>query len=95
MTVPAFIFGVLFSTLLGAVFHLVCGGGFGRIVLYIFLSWIGFWLGHVLGNSLDWTFWSVGPLRMGMASLGSLFFLLIGLVLSLLASRSRDNNQQD
>jgi hypothetical protein len=69
MTLPALLFGFLVSTLLGAVFHLWKGGSLGRLVLYLLLSWIGFWAGHLLGSRLGWTFFSIGPLHLGMAML--------------------------
>ena len=89
MTLPAFLFGVLFSTLFGAVFHLITGGSLGRMIILIFFSWIGFWVGHVLGTSMGWTFWSLGPLHMGMAAVGSLVFIGIGFWLSLLRPSSQ------
>jgi hypothetical protein len=88
MTLPALAFGILFSTLFGAVFHLITGGSLVRMIMFIIFSWVGFWGGHFLANTLDWTFWSVGPLHMGMATLGSLLFLAIGFWLSLLNPKS-------
>jgi hypothetical protein len=84
MTLPAFLFGFLVSTLLGAVFHLWKDGGFGRLVLYILLAWVGFWIGHFLGNRWQLTFASIGPLRLGMALLGGVLTLLGGHWLSLI-----------
>jgi hypothetical protein len=57
--------------LYGSAFHLWRGGGAGRLLLYIILAWIGFWGGHLLGNALGWTFFSLGPLRLGTATLGA------------------------
>ena len=84
MTIPSFLLGLLISTLYGAVFHLWRGGGGGRLILYIFLAWAGFWGGHILGNLLGLTFSSIGPLRMGMATLGSILTLGLGYWLSLI-----------
>lgn len=84
MTLPALLFGFLVSTLLGAVFHLWKGGGFGRLVLFLIFAWVGFWAGHLIGNSLGWTFISVGPLRMGMAILVTGLTLFAGYWLSLI-----------
>jgi len=83
MTLPAFFFGILVSTLIGSAFHLWRGGGLGRFILYIILSWIGFWAGHEIGDQIGWTFWSIGPLRLGMACIGSFLFLGMGYWLSL------------
>ncbi|GAP06579.1 hypothetical protein ATHL_01434 [Anaerolinea thermolimosa] len=78
VTIPAFLFGFLVSTFLGASFHLWKNGGLGRLLLYLLLSWIGFWGGHFLADNLGWTFLSIGPLRFGLALLGCLILLFIG-----------------
>jgi hypothetical protein len=83
MTVPAMLFGILISTFIGAVFHLWKGGGLGRLLLYVLLAWAGFWAGHILGQSLNWTFFSVGPLRLGMALVGCIVVLGVGYWFSL------------
>ena len=82
MTLPAFIFGLLIASLYGAAFHLWRGGGIGRFFLYLVLSWIGFWAGHFLAERLGWTFGSVGPLHIGLATIFSFLFLFIGYWLS-------------
>jgi hypothetical protein len=83
MTLPAFLFGLLVSTLYGAAFHVWRGGSFWRLVLYIFLGWAGFWAGHFLGNSMALEIGKVGPLQIGMGTLSSAIFLGVGYWLSL------------
>jgi hypothetical protein len=83
MTIPAALLGFLISTLYGVAFHLWRGGGLGRLLLYILLGWVGFWIGHVVATQMEWTFASVGPLRLGAATLFSLLFLGLGYWLSL------------
>jgi len=83
MTLPSFLIGIVISSLYGALFHLWRGGGLGRLVLYIILAWIGFWLGQFAGNALGWTFFSLGPLRLGMATVGAAITLGVGYWLSL------------
>jgi hypothetical protein len=83
MTLPAFIVGVVISTLYGAAFHLWRGGGFWRLILYIILAWVGFWIGHFFGNWLGITFLHLGPLQLGTASLGAALTLVVGYWLSL------------
>ncbi len=83
MTLPSIIIGMIFSTLYGALFHFWRGDGLGRLILYIILAWIGFWLGHFAGEALDFTFFSLGPLRLGAATLGAAISLGIGYWLSL------------
>ncbi len=88
MTLPAFLFGLLVATLMGAVFHLWKGGGLGRIILYIGLAWLGFWGGHYLGGRLGWTFWNIGPLNFGMAILVGIVTIFVGYWLSLVSQES-------
>lgn len=84
MTLPALLFGILVSTFYGALFHLVFGGNLGRLILYILFSWIGFWIGHFLGATQEWTFLKLGTLQLGAASIGSLIFMIGGYWLSLI-----------
>jgi hypothetical protein len=84
MTLPAVLFGVVLSSLFGALFHLWRGGSLGRLLLYIVLSWGGFWGGHALATQMGWSFGSVGSLRVGMGTLGSLLCLGVGYWLSLI-----------
>ena len=83
MTLPSLLLGLIISTLYGAIFHLWRDGGLSRLFLYIALSWIGFWGGHLLADWFGWTFASLGPLNLGMATLGSVLFLFLGYWLSL------------
>jgi len=83
MTLPSILIGIVISSLYGAVFHLWRGGGLGRLILYLILAWVGFWTGHLIGNALGWTFASLGPLRLGTATIGAAITLGIGYWLSL------------
>ena len=83
MTIPTILIGIVISSLYGVAFHLWRGGGLGRLILYIVLAWIGFWIGHIIGNSQGWTFVSLGPLRLGAATVGSIITLGFGYWLSL------------
>lgn len=84
MPLPTLIMGIFISSLYGALFHLWRGGSGGRLLLYLIFSWIGFWLGHFIGNLTGITFASLGALRLGTATLGSLVTLGIGFWLSLI-----------
>ncbi len=87
MTIPSFLLGVLISTLCGLIFHLVLGGGFNRLALYVVAGWIGFWGGHLLAAERGWTFLALGPLNLGAALLSAL--LLLGLLTAASLVRSR------
>ena len=82
MNAPALIFGIILSTLYGALFHLWRGGGLGRLVLYLILGWIGFWAGQWLATKLNLMFLSVGELHLGMATICSFALLALGYWLS-------------
>ncbi len=84
LTLPSFLFGLLISSLYASAFHLWKGGGLGRLVLYILLSWGGFFLGHFIATRMGISLASLGPLRVGAATVGSLLFLFIGHWLSLI-----------
>jgi len=83
MTVPSLLLGFIISTLYGLGFHLLRGGGAGRLLLYLIMSWIGFWSGHYAADQLNWNFASIGPLHLGLASAGSIICLFLGHWLSL------------
>jgi hypothetical protein len=78
MTPPAFVFGIVLSTVYGTAFHFWKGGSLNRLFLYVILSWLGFWTGHIVGGALGWSFAAAGPINAGMATLGSAVFLLVG-----------------
>ncbi len=84
MTLPNLLLGMLIATLYGTIFHLVRGGGPGRLALYLILSWIGFWSGHVVAFKFQWDFFSIGLLNLGMATVFSIVVLIIGHWLSLI-----------
>jgi hypothetical protein len=83
MDLPPLIFGLVISTLYGGAFHLWKDGGLTKLFLYLGLGWAGFWIGQFAADRLGWTFFSAGPLHLGMATLISLVFLLAGHWLSL------------
>ena len=87
MTFPALLFGFLLASFYGALFHLYRGGGIGRLFYYLVLSWAGFSAGQFLAASMGWVFLSVGSLHVGLASAGSLLFLIAGYWLSLVPER--------
>jgi hypothetical protein len=92
MTLPAFLFGFCVATLLGGIFHLLRGGGLGRFLLDMVLSWVGFTSGHILATKLEWTFVDVGPLHLGLAVLGSIIFLVVGHWLSQIQVDNKSTN---
>jgi hypothetical protein len=78
MTLPAILFGIVLSTAYGTAFHFWKGGSLKRLLLYVILAWLGFWIGHFVGVVLGWTFAAVGPINTGLATFGSAVFLFVG-----------------
>jgi len=89
MSIPTLLLGLILSTLYGALFHLWRGGNAGRLLLYVLLSWVGFWVGQIIGNLLNLSFETIGLLHIGTATLGSIIFLAIGYWLSLVQSEPK------
>ena len=77
MTIPAVLFGIVISSLYGALFHLVRGGSGKRLFAYMIAGWVGFWIGHLVGQVFGITFFSVGPLRLGIATIFSLVAMFL------------------
>jgi hypothetical protein len=93
MTIPSLLFGLVFASLYGALFHLVRGGRPARLLLFMGLSWLGFALGHIIGNWLlgfavsdrigiwrGWILFPVGSLNFGAATIGSILLLALSLI---------------
>jgi len=93
MTLPSILFGLLIALLIGSLFHLLRGGGLGKLVLYLILSVTGFAAGHFLGEWCGWIFFQIGPLDVGMAIVGSLVFLGVGDWLSRIEIKPNDKSQ--
>ncbi|HET6821021.1 MAG TPA: hypothetical protein VFH34_00155 [Anaerolineales bacterium] len=87
MTVPALLFSLLLALFYGALYHLIRGGGFWRLLLYFSLSISGFIIGHLIGIWRGWTFLPLGPLNLGLSSLGSVLLLMLGDWLSRIEAR--------
>jgi hypothetical protein len=75
-TASALVLGFLLSTAYGAAFHLLLGGPARRILLYILASWMGFALGHFLGDLLNISLLKLGALYLFSASLGAWIALI-------------------
>jgi hypothetical protein len=78
MTFPTLLFALLIALLYGALYHFLRGGGIWRLLLYLGLSVLGFVIGHLIGLWRGWVFVPLGPLNLGMSSIGSILILVIG-----------------
>jgi hypothetical protein len=77
MTLPSLLLGFVLSTLYGAGFHLVYGGGSHRLLFYLIAGWVGFVIGHMAGGWFGVTIGMVGALNVGAATVSSGLTLLL------------------
>lgn len=78
MTLPSLFFALIVALFYGTLYHLIRGGSFWRLLLYLVLSVFGFVLGHLLGVWRGWMLFPIGSINLGLSSLGSLLILLLG-----------------
>ena len=78
MTLPTLLLALLIALFYGSVYHLIRGGSFWRLLLYLGLSVFGFALGHLIGLWRSWILIPVGAINLGLSSIGSLLTLLFG-----------------
>jgi hypothetical protein len=70
------ILGFLLATSYGAGFHFLLGGPARRMILYLFAAWIGFIMGHIVGDLLQIDLLKLGAIHLFSASLGAWIALL-------------------
>ncbi len=71
------VLGFLLSTIYGAVFHLIMGGPPRKLLLYVVASWIGFAVGHIVGDLLGAELLKLGAIHLLAASIGSWVALIL------------------
>ena len=77
MTIPAYIFGIVLSTLYGAGFHFFVAGNARRLMLYLLAGWTGFAVGHWAGDLIGFHLYDIGTLNFSAATLGAFIALFI------------------
>ena len=75
-TSSALVLGFLMATAYGAGFHLILGGPAKRIILYVLAAWIGFTIGHFLGDFFNIELFKLGTVHLLSASLGAWIALI-------------------
>ena len=75
-TASSLVLALLLATAYGALFHFLIGGATRRLIMYILVSWIGFAVGHMVGQFLSIDYLKLGPLHLLSASVGAWIFLL-------------------
>ena len=78
MPLPPLLLALLIALFYGTFYHLVRGGSFWRLLLYMGLSVSGFALGHLVGFWRNWILIPIGILNVGLSSIGSLLLLVVG-----------------
>jgi hypothetical protein len=78
MTLPTLLFALLVALLYGALYHLIRGGRFWRLLLYFGLSSLGFAAGHLIGIWRGWILFPLGELNLGLSSIGSILVMVFG-----------------
>ena len=76
------VLGFLLSTIYGAIFHLIIGGPPRKLLLYVLASWVGFAVGHFLGDLLGIEWLKLGVIHLLAASVGSWLALILSWFLS-------------
>ena len=71
ITVPTLLAAFALSTIYGAGFHIWQGGSARRLALFLLAGWMGFALGHLVGNLLGIRILMMGGLNVVTATLGS------------------------
>jgi hypothetical protein len=82
MPSPSVVFSFILATLYGAAFHLVSGGDARRLALFLLAAWLGFALGHSLGEVVGMTLLDIGPLHMLTATIGAWLALVVARILT-------------
>ena len=80
MTIAAagLILAFLVSTVYGAGFHVLVGGRLVMVPIYLLCAWIGFAVGHFVGDALGLTTLRLGIVQLFSGSLGAWILLIIG-----------------
>ena len=76
------VLGFFLATAYGAGFHVILGGPARRILLYVLSAWLGFALGHLVGDLLNVTILKIGAVHLFSASLGAWLALLTSWLLA-------------
>ena len=85
---PGIFLSLLFSLLIGFIFHFWRGGGILRLITIIILSVFGFSLGQWIGFTIESNFLKVGWVYLGFGIIGSIIFSFIAIWLTNIREKS-------
>jgi hypothetical protein len=74
---PALLLSFLMAGIYGALFHLWRGRTFRELPFYLLVAAIGYGLGHLAGQAIGQDLFTIGPLHVIEATLGSWIFLFV------------------
>ena len=74
---PALLLSALIAGIYGTLFHLWRGRTLRELPLYLIASGVGFALGQSVGNLIGFDLFTVGPIHIIEASLGSWIMIFI------------------
>jgi len=78
MTIPSLLLGLIIAILAATIYHFIRGGNGWRLLLFIGLSSVGFFLMQWLADALAWGLYPFGALDTGLGVVGSVLFLILG-----------------
>jgi len=81
-TASGLVLGFLLATTYGAGFHFFLGGPARRIIHYVLAAWLGFAIGHFIGDIANIQLLKLGVLNLFSASAGAWILLIIAYWLS-------------
>ena len=70
-TASSLVLALLLATAYGALFHFLIGGPTRSLLMYILAAWLGFMIGHFVGQILNVDWLKLGPLYLFSASIGA------------------------
>ena len=82
MTIQGVTLGLLIAVIPPAALHLLRGGSLNRFLLLIASGWVGFFIGHFLGQWLNWHLLRVGVINLFPALFAELMALLLTILLA-------------
>ncbi len=82
MTLPGFLLGLLTALALAALAHLITGGPLLRLLTYLIIGQLAFWLGHLVAAWGWLSFGRVGVIWLGTAMLSESLTLVVTALLS-------------
>jgi hypothetical protein len=77
MTFPQIVFSFFLATLLASFLHLWKDGNLMRLLIFLVMSWLGFFGGHLIASALSINFLDVGNIHLGFGLLGCLLMLAL------------------